>query len=91
MILHFSHMGLTDGLTFILFNLHLRTMSLLTSPCDPAAGQVTYGNEDKDASRRVVFKFRLTDEQMIEQLKQILERNDTGPAAGIDAVIEAAE
>lgn len=31
------------------------------------------GNEDMDASRRVVFKFRLTDEQMIEQLKSILE------------------
>ena len=31
------------------------------------------GNEDQDASRRVVFKFRLTDEQMIEQLKAILE------------------
>ena len=35
-----------------------------------------YGNEDMDASRRVVFKFRLTDEQMIEQLKSILESND---------------
>ena len=34
-----------------------------------------YGNEDMDASRRVVFKFRLTDEQMIEQLKSILEQN----------------
>ena len=32
-----------------------------------------YGNEDKDASRRVVFKFRMTDEQMIQQLKNILE------------------
>ena len=31
------------------------------------------GYEDKDASRRVVFKFRLTDEQMIRQLQQILE------------------
>ena len=31
------------------------------------------GNEDMDASRRVVFKFRLTDEQMIQQLKNILE------------------
>lgn len=31
------------------------------------------GVEDKDASRRVVFKFRLTDEQMIQQLRQILE------------------
>jgi len=31
------------------------------------------GVEDKDASRRVVFKFRLTDEQMIQQLREILE------------------
>ena len=34
------------------------------------------GREDMDASRRVVFKFRLTDEQMIQQLKAILEAND---------------
>ena len=34
------------------------------------------GNEDMDASRRVVFKFRLTDEQMIQQLKSILENSD---------------
>ncbi len=34
-----------------------------------------FGREDMDASRRVVFKFRLTDEQMIEQLKSILEQN----------------
>lgn len=31
------------------------------------------GREDMDASRRVVFKFRMTDEQMIQQLKSILE------------------
>ena len=31
------------------------------------------GREDMDKSRRVVFKFRLTDEQMIQQLKDILE------------------
>jgi len=36
-----------------------------------------YGYEDMDASRRVVFKFRLTDERMIEQLKSILEENDS--------------
>ena len=48
------------------------------------------GREDKDASRRVVFKFRLTDEQMIAQLKEILEKNDSD-TAGIEAVIEAAE
>lgn len=34
------------------------------------------GNEDKDASRRVVFKFRMTDEQMIQQLKNILESEE---------------
>ncbi len=39
-----------------------------------------YGNENMDASRRVVFKFRLTDEQMIQQLKSILEANDADGA-----------
>ena len=39
MILHFSHMGLTDGLTFILFNLHMK-LSLLASPCDPTLSQI---------------------------------------------------
>ena len=34
------------------------------------------GVEDMDASRRVVFKFRLTDETMIEQLKAILEETE---------------
>ena len=33
------------------------------------------GNVDMDASRRVVFKFRMTDEQMIQQLKAILEES----------------
>ena len=35
-----------------------------------------FGREDMDKSRRVVFKFRLTDEQMIQQLKSILETDD---------------
>ena len=34
------------------------------------------GAVDMDASRRVVFKFRMTDEQMIQQLKSILEGSD---------------
>lgn len=38
------------------------------------------GREIASASRRVVFKFRLTDEQMIEQLKGILENNDAASA-----------
>ena len=33
------------------------------------------GTVNMDASRRVVFKFRLTDEQMIQQLKSILENS----------------
>ena len=32
-----------------------------------------YGNEDADASRRVEFKFRMQDEQMIESMRQLLE------------------
>ena len=43
------------------------------------------GVEDKDASRRVVFKFRLTDEQMIQQLRAILEGDaKEGAAEGGD-------
>ncbi len=38
------------------------------------------GLEDMDASRRVVFKFRLTDEQMIQQLRTILEGVDEAAA-----------
>jgi len=38
---------------------------------DPVLDEM--GREDMDASRRVVFKFRLTDEQMIQQMKSILE------------------
>ena len=41
------------------------------------------GVENMDASRRVVFKFRLTDEQMIQQLRTILE--------GVDEVADEAE
>ena len=49
------------------------------------------GNEDKDASRRVVFKFRLTDEQMIEQLKSILEGSSTTEDETADEADEAEE
>ena len=48
------------------------------------------GREDMDASRRVVFKFRLTDEQMIEQMKSILEQSEEA-AAAIAAEAAAAE
>jgi len=49
------------------------------------------GREDKDASRRVVFKFRLTDEQMISQLKEILESSNPEAGSGIDAEFELSE
>ena len=52
-----------------------RLKSLLTangrSYSDPIVDE--NGMVDADASRRVVFKFRLTDEQMIEQMQRILE------------------
>ena len=38
------------------------------------------GSVNMDASRRVVFKFRLTDEQMINQLKNILESGSQAAA-----------
>ena len=39
------------------------------------------GAEDRSASRRVVFKFRLTDEQMVAQLQSILEGGNAATAA----------
>ena len=51
------------------------------------------GTEDMDASRRVVFKFRLTDESMILQMKDILEETpevDLG-TAGSGAAEDAAD
>ena len=51
MTLHFSHMGFTDGLTFIVFNHSFQRFvsfqlkwRLLTAPGDPAAGQVIRGH-----------------------------------------------
>ena len=41
------------------------------SSSDPVLDR--YGNEDKDASRRVVFKFRMKDSEMIDQMSAILE------------------
>ena len=35
------------------------------------------GNVDKDASRRVEIKFRLKDEEMIDELNQIMSSSDT--------------
>ena len=35
-----------------------------------------FGEVDKDASRRVEFKFRMHDEQMVDDMRQLLERMD---------------
>ncbi len=47
------------------------------------------GSVNMDASRRVVFKFRLTDEQMIDQLKEILENGPTETAVETTLAPEA--
>ena len=39
------------------------------------------GNVDKDASRRVEVKFRLKDEEMIDELNQLLSGNENTTAA----------
>ena len=69
---------LSDGYTGISYEQRMLLRKLVTangrSYSDPVLD--ANGNEDMNASRRVVFKFRLTDEQMIEQLKDILEQND---------------
>ena len=39
------------------------------------------GNVDKDASRRVEIKFRLKDEEMIDELNQILSSSDATTAS----------
>ena len=50
------------------------------------------GVEDEAASRRVVFKFRMTDEQMIQQMKQILEQNAAvQEAIAAEATVEPAQ
>ena len=48
MILHFSHMGFTDGLTFILLTSIRERCLSFTSPCDPTAGQVIRAHLNRD-------------------------------------------
>ncbi len=43
-----------------------------------------YGQEDKEASRRVVFKFSMKDEEMVNQLNQILQQTYGDGAYQID-------
>ena len=56
MTLHFSHMGFTDGLTFIVLNhsfqrfvsFTVRPTRSLAAPGDPAAGQIVRGHLHRD-------------------------------------------
>ena len=47
------------------------------------------GTENRDASRRVVFKFRLTDEQMVAQLQSILEDQTASQADAATAATKS--
>ena len=65
---------LDDGSASISYQTRMHLREVVTAN-GRSYGDLIYENgvEDKDASRRVVFKFRLTDEQMVEQLQRILE------------------
>lgn len=67
---------LDDAYTAISYEQRMRLREIVTANGRSYSNLIyTNGVEDKDASRRVVFKFRLTDEQMVEQLQAILEAN----------------
>ena len=73
---------LSDSCTTVTPAQKARLRQMATANGRSSSDPVLYpdGTENMDASRRVVFKFRLTDEQMIRQLKDILESEDLGAA-----------
>ena len=68
---------LADGYHSIPEQQKQRLRKLLSTNGRSFSDPVLYadGTENADASRRVVFKFLMTDEQMIQNLKQILEKD----------------
>ena len=66
-----SYGGISAAQKSLLRDLATANGRSFSDPVRDASGAV-----DMDASRRVVFKFRMTDEQMIQQLKSILEGSD---------------
>ena len=70
-VLEDNYRGITAAQKRLLRDLATANGRSWSDPVLNESGQV-----DMDASRRVVFKFRMTDEQMIQQLKSILEAND---------------
>lgn len=65
---------LSDEFTYLTPGQKIQFMGLLTangrSYSDPILDE--HGNVDANASRRVVFKFRLKDDEMIQQMQEIL-------------------
>ena len=60
---------------------HLRQVTTANGRSESDLIYAADGTEDQSASRRVVFKFRLTDEQMVAQLQSILEGGNAATAA----------
>ena len=59
---------------------HLRQVTTANGRSESDLIYAADGTEDQSASRRVVFKFRLTDEQMVAQMQSILEGDDAQTA-----------
>ena len=60
---------------------HLRQVTTANGRSESDLIYAADGTEDQSASRRVVFKFRLTDEQMVAQLQSILEGDNAAQTA----------
>ena len=74
---------LADGYPYISeeTRAHLRQVTTANGRSESDLIYDADGTENQSASRRVVFKFRLTDEQMVAQLQSILEGGSAASAA----------
>ena len=74
---------LADGYPYISeeTRAHLRQVTTANGRSESDLIYAADGTEDQSASRRVVFKFRLTDEQMVAQLQSILEGDNEAQTA----------
>ena len=78
---------LADGYPYISeeTRAHLRQVTTANGRSESDLIYDADGTENQSASRRVVFKFRLTDEQMVAQLQSILEGGSAASAAPTSA------
>ena len=83
---------LADGYPYISeeTRAHLRQVTTANGRSESDLIYDADGTENQSASRRVVFKFRLTDEQMVAQLQSILEGGSAASAAPTSAPQETA-